>query len=110
MNKATRAALGIIVGLFSIVPAFFFLEFTPIYIGWCIIWASSFYFLSVNNRFFSGLLFISSSVALGMLAVAYAKAVETNYSWAVEYIAQVMILVGAGVGANFITAHFQQTK
>ncbi len=107
-NGMIRAVLAVIVGLFSIVPAYFFLEFTPIYIAWCIIWACSFAFISVKNRFFSGLLFLASSVAIGMLAVAYAKGIETQSLWAVEYISQVMILVGAGVGANFITAHFQQ--
>jgi hypothetical protein len=109
-NGMIRLALGVIVGLFLIVPAYFFLEFTPIYIAWCIVWSCSFAFLSARNRFFSGLLFLSSSVAIGMLAVAYARAIATPYLWAVEHIAQVMILVGAGVGANFITAHFQQPQ
>lgn len=109
-NGTIRLALAIIVGLFSTVPAYFFLEFTPIYIAWCIVWACSFAFLSARNRFFSGLMFLASSVAIGMLAVAYAKATKTPYLWAVEYIAQVMILVGAGVGANFIAAHFQQAQ
>ena len=106
-NKIIRLALGIIVGLFSIVPVYFFLDLTPLYIAWCIFWACTFAFLVTNyNLMVRGMLFLGSSVAVGLLGVAYAKAVETPYLWAIEFISQIIVLVGSGVGSSFIASHY----
>ena len=105
--KKVRIFLGVIVGLFSLVPAYLFLELTPLYIAWCIMWSCMFAFLASNlNLLYKGWIFLSSSLAFGLLGLAYAKAVETPYLWAIEYLSQVMILVGSGVGSTFIATHF----
>lgn len=112
MDKGvSRIALSVVVALFSIVPAFLFLELTPIYVAWCIMWAGCFAFLSWGkNLLIRGMLFLMSSIAMGLLGKAYAHAVDAPLMWAIDYVAQVIILVGAGVGANFIAAHFLDSK
>ena len=107
MNKViARYGLAVIAVLFSLVPAYFIL-ITPIYLAWCFIWACCFAFL-VNNQslLVRGFLFLTSSIALGLLGVAYAKAISSEYLWAAEFISQIIVLVGAGVGGNFIAVYF----
>jgi hypothetical protein len=111
MNSETivRCVLGIVIAGFSIVPAYFFLEFTPLYLGWCIIWACCFAILSAsNNLVIRGLFFMCSTVAVALIGVAYAKAINTEFVWAIEYVGQLMVLIGGGVGANFISAQYLQ--
>ena len=108
MNRQfVRYALAIIVALFAIVPAYLFLEWTPIYIAWVIIWACCFAFLvNSSSLLVRGFLFLTSSLALGLIGLAYAKGIETELLWAVEFISQVIILVGSGVGGNYIATHY----
>lgn len=108
-KKIIRYALAVIVALYSLLPVCFFLEHMPIYIVWGIIWACCFAFLANNQALLArGFLFLTSSLALGLLGIAYAKSINSDYLWAVEYLSQIMILVGAGVGGNLMAGAFQK--
>jgi len=101
--------LGVFAGLLSIGPAGFLLDLTAPQIGICIVWACLFSVLCYDgNKFLQGLLFISGSVALSLLLVAYTNALKLDNLWAYEYVAQIMVIVGGGVGANYITSYMQE--
>jgi len=93
-------------------PALIIIDFTPLQIAWFACWLLSFGFLidRKHSLFIRGFSFLLFSVTIGLLGVAYAKAVDTSWLWLVDYISQIMVLVGSGVGANFIAQHFFQKE
>lgn len=102
-NLITKFSAFIIFSLITFVPIALFLEYTPIYIAWIILWICSFEILfssySLETR---GLLFISSSLAIGLIALAYAEKTAPEWLWAVNYVSQIMIIAGGAVGGNFL--------
>ncbi|ELB2885765.1 hypothetical protein QNE71_004444 [Vibrio alginolyticus] len=106
-SRVIRIGLAIIAALIFTLPIYWLVEVTHIVIAWIVIWCISFgLVVDTSNLLLRGFLFLVISVALGMLGVGYAKAVSSSWLWAIEYVSEVMILVGSGVGANFIAQHF----
>ncbi len=106
-SRVIRIGLAIIAALIFTLPIYWLVEVTHIVIAWIVIWCISFgLVVDTSNLLLRGFLFLVISVALGMLGVGYAKAVSSGWLWAIEYVSEVMILVGSGVGANFIAQHF----
>lgn len=108
MDRRFSQCIAIVVmALYFLGLACFAIVFTHKSIVWCIVWAVCFSLLNISlSLFIRGMLFLATSVALGLLGVVYARAVETPRLWAIEYFSQVMVLVGSGVGAAFIAAHY----
>ncbi|MDN3699177.1 hypothetical protein QWY97_17780 [Vibrio cortegadensis] len=106
-SRIIRIGLAIIAALIFTLPIYWLIEVTHIVIAWIVIWCISFgLVVDTSNLLVRGFLFLIISVALGMIGVGYAKATSSDWLWAIEYLSQVMILVGSGVGANFIAHHF----
>ncbi|ELG4788320.1 hypothetical protein RAL05_004514 [Vibrio vulnificus] len=109
MNKrVARVALAVVSALVIALPIQILVDATPIHYAWLICWLVSFGVVADENSnlFVRGFLFLILSVTCGMLGVGYAKAVETEWLWLVEYVSNIMLLAGSGVGANFMAQHF----
>ena len=107
-KRVAKIALGVITALVLALPLQIAIEATPIQYAWLICWLISFGVIAdeKTSLFARGFLFLIVSVTLSMLGIAYAKAVETPWVWLIEYVGQIMLLTGSGVGANFIAQHF----
>ncbi|AJQ95757.1 hypothetical Protein YC6258_03721 [Gynuella sunshinyii YC6258] len=50
------------------------------------------------------------SAGLAALGVAYCKVKNPEFLWGIELLANIMVLVGAGVGGNFMAAGYLERE
>jgi len=109
MNKRyIKIGASVALALMLALPVQILMEATPIQYAWVIAWLVSFGAVvdEKYSLFTRGVIFLVVSVTLSMLGVAFAKNINSDWVWLVEYIGNIMLLTGSGVGANFIAQHF----
>jgi len=103
---ATRALFSAVFSLVMFVPAALVLENLTVFGAWIVFWACCFSGLLLTSwsREIRGFLVLLSSVLLATAGVAYSTRVSPEDLWAVKLFAELMVLSGAGVGANYLSA------
>jgi peptidoglycan/LPS O-acetylase OafA/YrhL len=108
MNKKTvQFAFVAIFSLAMFVPAVFILKNLPIFVAWILIWGCFFWgaLLAPFPKDIRGFLMFTASLLLSTIGLAYCEKVSPSPEdkKLVEIIANVMLLAGGAVGANFIS-------
>lgn len=103
-NPFIRAFAGVVFALFLLGPSALFLKKTPIFLAWALFWFCL-VAISLGVPFcieIRGGLIISISVFCAAGGIAYAKNVAPADLWAVNLFAEIIGLVGSGIGGAYI--------
>ncbi|WP_044617953.1 hypothetical protein [Gynuella sunshinyii] len=111
-QNQTKWFASVVLGLFLFPVAGVFLNLTTPFWAWLIIWWCVFTtFLQVSwRRENRGLFLLVMSAGLAALGVAYCKVKNPEFLWGIELLANIMVLVGAGVGGNFMAAGYLERE
>lgn len=92
--------------LVMFVPAALVLESLTKFGAWIVFWACCFsgFLVTTWAREIRGALILVSSILLAAAGMAYSSKLHPENLWAVKLFAELMVLSGAGVGANFMAA------
>ncbi len=92
--------------LFTI-PLYWMIDVSPIELIWLAFWCISVGLLvDTSSMLVRGFGFLTVSVAMGITGTVYVKLAIPEGLWLVEYLSNVLMLVGSAVGATLIAQHF----
>jgi hypothetical protein len=111
-RNQTKWFASIVLAIFLFPISGVFLELTTPFWAWLIIWWCVFtIFLHASwRRENRGLFLLVMSAGLAATGIAYCTKVTPEFIWGIEFLAELMVLVGAGVGGNFMAAGYLERE
>jgi len=106
MRKASKVVLTVIILLISAPLAIIYLNINPLFLSWIYAWLFlwGYFLLGSSSIDQKALGFLFGSVILGVVGPKFMSG-ETVQAFMVETIAQVMIVMGGGIGASIMASY-----